>query len=525
MTSPERSLPRRCIDWAHRVLAALLVAHFAFSWALAQRVSWLSVICLLGALLLLVPLLRRKLSGLPLLLHGWVRAVVLLSLLLAANWLLANGDRPEIVRAPHAFVGATILTGEFERAAIEDGVVLVDAAGLIVEVGDRDGVDIPEGYDVVDLRGKVMLPGLLNAHGHLMLPGRPAGEAIELSNFAMPDWVMNSLAVLMRSYPGERLVLWQMQRNARLALEGGVTTLRGLGDPGFLDVELRDRIAAGRALGPRILASGPLLCTTGGHGHQIAQVIDGADEARRAVRNALFHRVDHIKVASTGGVSDSRRIGEAGELQMTPEEIAAVTDEAHRRKVLVAAHAESSEGVLEALRAGVDSIEHGASLDPEAIALFLDNPRSLRGYTTLHPTLSVIAGPLEVTDEVRANPALLVMVTNGMMIRDEMIAGYRQAVEAGVRIGVGTDAGIVSHRDVWKEMLYFVEQGGVTPEQALYWGTLGTARSIGVEALTGSIEVGKFADLLVVDADPRQRLDTLGSPYLVVAAGGIHEPE
>ena len=132
---------------------------------------------------------------------------------------------------------------------------------------------------------------------------------------------------------------------------------------------------------------------------------------------------------------------------------------------------------------------------------------------------------LAITDEVRAAPAVFVMTTNALMIRDEMIEGFRQAVESGVEIAVGTDAGIVAHRDVWKEMLYFVEHGGVSNEQALYWGTLGTARSIGVDDVTGSIEVGKWADLLLVDGDPRRDLSVLGSPLIVVASGAIHRPE
>jgi imidazolonepropionase-like amidohydrolase len=523
--SKTRGWPRAGLDWAHRLVATLLFLHFLFMLALVQHVSLAALFSFTLCLLMLVPPARRRLAQLPGVGAGWVRALGLLLLLGLANSLLVGGDRPEIARGPYAFVGATIITGYEDRDAIENGVVLVDAKGKIVEVGPASRVALRADYERVDVAGKYLMPGLINAHGHLLLSGRPAGEPIELGNFNLPDWLVASLSWFMQTYPGEQLVLWQMGRSIRQALAGGVTTLRGLGDPNFLDVELRDRVESGGASGPRLLVSGPIICTTGGHAHQIGQIIDGPDEARRAVRNALLHRVDHIKIASTGGVSDARRIGEAGELQMTPAEIEAVTDEAHRKHVLVAAHAESSLGVLEALRAGVDSIEHGARLDAEAIALFKDNPRALRGYTTFHPTLSVIAGEMQITDQVREDPALFVLYTNGSRIREEMMAGFAQALAGGVAIAVGTDAGIVAHGDVWKEMKFFVEMGGVSRSKAIHWGTLGTARSIGIDDVTGSVERGKWADFVIVDGDPTHDLSTLASPAMVVAAGRIHRPD
>jgi imidazolonepropionase-like amidohydrolase len=520
-----RSRGRSGLDWLHRLLAALLILHFLFLLALAQHVSWLALACFVAALLLIVSPLRRRLAAVPGVGTGWVRAVALLALLwLATDWLVA-GDRPEIVREAYAFTGATIITGHPGGASIDDGVVLVDAKGQISAVGTAGSLAVPPGYTPVDLTGKYLMPGLINAHAHLLLSGRPAGEPIEMADFDMPEWLFASISWFMKTYAGEELVLWQMGRSAQRALAGGVTTVRGLGDPNFLDVELRERIASGRRGGPRLLVSGPILCTTGGHAHQIGQIVDGADEARRAVRNALLHRVDHIKIANTGGVSDSRRLGEAGELQMTPAEIEAVTDEAHRKNVLVAAHAESSQGVLEALRAGVDSIEHGARLDAEAVRLFANNPKALRGYTTLHPTLSVVAGEMKLTDAVRDNPTLFVMFSNGRRIREEMLAGFGQAVDAGVQIGVGTDGGIVRHDDVWKEMQFFVELGGVSREEALSWGTLGTARSIGIDGITGSVDAGKSADFVVVAGDPREDLATLGEPLMVVASGRVVRPD
>jgi imidazolonepropionase-like amidohydrolase len=204
---------------------------------------------------------------------------------------------------------------------------------------------------------------------------------------------------------------------------------------------------------------------------------------------------------------------------MTPEEIAAIVDEAHRRNILVTSHAQSTQGVKEALQAGVDNIEHGAALDRETIALFLNNPKSKRGYSTLHPTLSMGAGMPELTDEVRENPAVYVIYQNGKLISAGSANGYRSAIENGVKVGLGTDAGLVDHAAAWKELTYFVQHAEVSNREALYMGTLGTAESIGVESVTGSIEPGKSADFIALERDPIEDLSALAAPYLVVAQG------
>jgi imidazolonepropionase-like amidohydrolase len=503
---------------SRRVIAALvgvlLVANFVFLLVLARHVSVLAVVLFVGALALLLPRLRGALPG-------WLRTGAFVLLLGFATVQLSDGDRAEIESRPLAFVGATVITGRLGATPIPDATVLVDGRGRILQVGPSASMEVGPEFEALDVAGKFLMPGLLNAHGHLLLPGRVPGEPISLETFAMPDWVGDALGVVIRNYPGTRLVRWQMERNVQHALRSGVTTLRGLGDPHYIDVDVRKRIETGQLLGPRLLAAGPVLCVTGGHAHQIGLVFDGPHEARRAVRTSLRREVDHIKIANTGGVSDSRRIGEAGELQMTLEEIEAVVDEAHRKNFLVAAHAESTQGVREALLAGVDSIEHGASLDDEILELFRRNPKALRGHTTLHPTLSVVMDPMQITDEVRANPKLFVMMTNGNMIREEMITGFRQALAGGVKIAVGTDAGIVDHGSVWMEMKAFVELGGVSNAKALHMGTLATAESIGVADVTGSVEVGRFADLLVLDANPLDDLATLAEPAMVVVSGVI----
>ena len=145
----------------------------------------------------------------------------------------------------------------------------------------------------------------------------------------------------------------------------------------------------------------------------------------------------------------------------------------------------------------------------------------MRGYTTYHPTLSVVADNLEVTDAVRSDPVVFVMVSNALMIRDAMLSGFKTAAANGVKLGVGTDAGIVHHGSVWKEMAYFVEFGGISNARALHIGTLGTAESIGVDEITGSLDSGKFADFMVVAGNPIEDLSVLEKPAMGVASGAI----
>ncbi|MCP3985647.1 MAG: amidohydrolase family protein [bacterium] len=520
----ERNSLDRLIRIGWFTIVTVLIAHVGFVAFVRSYLPFGAGLLFSCAIALILPATRRRLAAHSIANRKPGPAIGSIAFLIAicgANVLILSA-RPSLPPiGPRAYVGASVITGEMDAPVISDAVVLVDEHRRITAVGQAASLTVPEGHTRIDLTGKFLLPGLINAHGHLMLPGQAAGGAPEMKRFAIPDWVAGMIGHVLASYPGKMIVFSMMKKNAEKTLRGGVTTLRTLGDPHFLDVTVRDEVAADRLLGPRVLASGPILCVTGGHAHQIGQVIDGPIEARKAVRNSLRHRVDQIKIASTGGVSDSHRLGEAGELQMTPEEIRAITDEAHRKSVLVAAHVESASGVKEALRAGVDSIEHGAELDEEAIALFLDNPNSLRGYTTLHPTLSVIAKPIELTEEIREDPALFILVSNGREVARRMTEGFEQAVAGGVKLGVGTDAGIVNHESVWMELKHLVSMGGLSNAEAIHIGTLGTAENIGIADITGSISVGKYADFLVVDANPIEDLSTLAEPRMVVAAGRI----
>jgi len=507
------------VRFAFWTIAGLIYVHFLFSYLLTAHVSFAALALFVLGSLYLIPAFRRRIARLPVLRWGWLRNTAFLLLITVANLLLASGNRADPERGALALVGATVITGQLGAPALDDAIVLVDAAGVIQSVGDAS-TPIPAGYRMIELKDRFLLPGLINAHGHLVLSGRRSGG---ISLIAIPG-LADLFVGFLETYPGRRVALRLMERNVEHALRAGVTTLRGIGDPGYLDVAMRKRVESGASLGPRLLVAGPILAVSGGHGRQIGVEFDGPIEGRRAVREHLQEEVDLIKIASTGGVADSRRIGEAGELQMTPAELEAVIGEAHRKNVLVTAHIQSTQGVLEALQAGIDNIEHGAELDDQTLSLFLDNPRALRGFTSLHPTLSVTRSSRPSTEPPPANSMRYVMYVNGREISRRIRAGFLQALAAGVKIGTGTDAGMVPHADVWREMQLFSEIGGVSNERAIHMGTLATAESIGLEDLAGSVEVGKSADFVILERDPRKDLSAFATPELVIARGFEVQP-
>ncbi|MDF7663685.1 amidohydrolase family protein [Bifidobacterium sp. ESL0763] len=415
---------------------------------------------------------------------------------------------------PFAIEHATIATGDRDGRTIPDATVVVDGLGMIAAVGPSASTAVPEGYHRLDATGKVVSPGMINGHVHTNskgLPGNPKHQT--------PQGQRRMVRIL-RSLPGRVFMYFNSKSNVETLLNSGVTTARSVGDIGYELTWLRDQIKDGLLPGPRIIPAGPMMAIPDGHGAPLS-ALEGAtpEESRRTTQINIAHGVEAIKIAATGGVTDSQVPGEAGTPQMSIEQMRAICETAHEAGIIVAAHAQSRQGVYNALKAGVDTIEHGAPLDDELIGMFLDNPRTLRGWSAIEPTLSAGLPTTFLSKETLHMTE--VQLANSIPIAKGVVEAARDAREAGIKVGVGTDTGVPYSMmyATWREMDLLCKFSGFSPAEAFHAGTQVTAEIIGVGDITGSIEVGKYADLLVLAGNPVDDLRTLEHPLMVVAAG------
>jgi len=455
----------------------------------------------------------------------WIIVVIssiinLILSILSLSWLIGLKNRKKEPKTNYALINCNIIDGHKDSSVIKNGVILIqnlveedETPGLIVGVGNSDEIKIPGNYTVIDLNGKYVLPGLINAHCHLTGSGKPT-SLTKLSD----EWMERLVRIL--DTPLGRILLKKMMRsNAINALNAGVTTLKSMSDPIYMDLKVRDEIKEGKYIGPRLICAGKGMCVTGGHGGVMAYIADSVPEIRKAVRKNLRNGVDFIKILSTGGVMDARKVGEAGRPQMTVEEIETACFETHRGNLFISTHCESTKGIEEALKGGVDSIEHGADITDELIELFKNNPKSLRGFTYLTPTISAGMGlaslpkkVTKVTDESKQN---------AILIEEGMIKGLRKAYQNGIRFAVGTDASVPYslQYEVWKELEYFLKYTDMSNQEAIYHGTKNNAELLGIDDITGSIEEGKFADLQIVEGNPLENIGALGEVIHVFIKG------
>lgn len=377
--------------------------------------------------------------------------------------------------------------------------------GKITEIGK---VNAKKGDVCYDLNGKYVMPGLINLHVHLPAGGKPKNKPLKaekLAKFALSNELIKSV------------VLKMCHAYAMQDLLSGVTTVRAVGGLGDLDTRLRDKIEEGMN-GPRILAADYAICVPNGHmAGSVSRVASSVDEAVAMVEDLASHNVDLIKLMITGGVMDAKVKGEPGILMMKPNMIKACCDAAHKHNLPVAAHVQSPDGVRAAVRNGVDTIEHGSVLTSHEIDAFKEKNASL--VCTLSPALPMAKFPREIlgiTDVVQYN---------SNVVFNNMVTGTKAALENGVKVGLGTDTGCpyTTHYNMWRELKYFTKYVGVTPEFALYTATLGNAEIAGLDAITGSIEVGKSADILVADKNPLDDFRNMAVPYMVVARGKVYK--
>jgi imidazolonepropionase-like amidohydrolase len=441
---------------------------------------------------------------------------------LTISWLAGLKYKKKEPKYNIALINCSIIDGNKDSKIITNGIILIknlyekeEVPGKIIEVGTESEIKIPNNYKKVDLKGAYVLPGLINAHCHLTGSGKPT-KLMKLS-----DKSMKRLFKFLATPIGKIILFKLMKKNALNALNSGVTTLRSMSDPLYIDLRLRDKINRGKIIGPRLLCAGKGICITGGHGWVNAFVADSIPEIRKAVRQNLRMRVDHIKILSTGGVMDARKVGEAGRPQMTIEEIENACFEAHRGGLLVATHCESTEGMREALKGGVDSIEHAAEISDDLVPLIRNNPKSLRGYTVIVPTISAGMGMAVLPkEETKITPESF---ENAHIILKGMISALQKAYKENLRISCGTDASVPYslQYELWKELKYYLKYTDMTPQEAIYYATKGNAENMGIEDITGSIKVGKYADLIVVPGNPLERIDYIGEIDKVIIRGHL----
>lgn len=375
-----------------------------------------------------------------------------------------------------AFAKGTVFVGNGQ--ILEGGTVLVEG-DRIIKVS-KGKAAIPKGARKIDLAGQFLLPGFIDCHVHLCLDGSP-----------------DPLATL----GGESIPMTTLKaaRFARRTLMAGVTSIRDMGGRGEVDLVLRDAIRSGLISGPRMLVSRQLVCMTGGHGWPMGREADGPDDVRKAVREQIKRGADLIKLMATGGVMTPGV--EPGAEQLTEEELRAGIEEAHKAGRKTATHAMGTQGILNALLAGIDSIEHGVYLNEEIVSLMVK-----RGVPLI-PTISAMYH-IETRGLEAGIPAFAVEKTQ--RVKPHHLSSIRLAREAGVKIAMGTDAGTPfnMHGENTMELKLFVDQG-FSPGEAIQAGTRIAAEVLGVEGDLGTIEEGKQADLIVVDGNPLEDITLL----------------
>ena len=397
--------------------------------------------------------------------------------------------------ATTAIVGGTVVNLDGGKP-LQDAVILVDGE-RIAAIGSRYEVDIPAGTKIVDAEGMWLIPGMMNMHVHLglILPGNMHAQLVGESEAALA---------------------LRMAANAEQVLQAGVTTVRLPGEHRYGDIALKNSINKGESHGPRIFTAGEAVVITGGHGSEAGVLYaDGTDELVKAVRKQISLGADWVKILISGGIATDG--GAIAKALMTPEEISAVVDAAHRFGVKVAAHSGSSAATAVAIGAGVDSIEHGYMLDRSVLK------KMASAGTWLVPTIVVSQPATQPFFEAIGSPKWYLDRRNSVgKIHWESL---RIAIDEDVNIALGTDQLPNEPNDgtsaTVREAEYYVE-AGMTPLRALRAATIEPAKMLGADNEIGSLEVGKYADILAISADPVADIGALRTISVVMKGGTIY---
>jgi len=427
----------------------------------------------------------------------------------AILWAPNDGQGQKLPEKSYVLKAARLFDGKSD-VLVSPGLVII-TAGRIVGVGSS--APVPAGAEVIDLGDATLLPGLIDAHTHLTFPYSDDYNRSELESLRKPisEKALDSSV------------------NARVTLMAGITTVRDVGSTDFLDVGLRNAIAKGDVPGPRMLVTVHALGATGGHcdfqdgfreglfGHEAGPldgVINGPDQARYAVRLDHKYGADMIKVCASGGVLSPT--DDVDTPQITQEELNAIVDEAHALRRKTAAHAHGAEAAKRAIRAGIDSIEHGSFLDDEALEMMKQHG------TYLVPTLMAVEGLQEKFDRgIYVPPAIAAKARAAI---SAIRSTFQRALAKGVKIGMGTDAGVYPHGRNTEEFHQMVDLG-MKPAAALRAGTSADADLLGIADKVGTLEAGKFADVVAVPGDPLENIRQTEHVFFVMKEGVIYKNE
>ncbi|HSU57724.1 MAG TPA: amidohydrolase family protein [Bryobacteraceae bacterium] len=406
---------------------------------------------------------------------------------------ILNAQTTYVLKAARLFDGKS-------GSLIQPGIVVV-SGNKIQSVGGQ----VPSTATVIDLGDATLLPGFIDAHTHLTFDFNP-------------DYNGARLAGLSRTIPEHAI---RATVNARKTLMAGFTTVRDVGSEDFIDVGLRNSINAGIVPGPRMLVAVHAIGATGGHcddgqgfrfgllNHEMGPedgVINSPDQARFAVRFNIKYGADVIKTCATGGVLSPT--DDVDTPQLSQAELDALVSAAHELRRKTAAHAHGSEGAKRAIRAGIDSIEHGTFVDDEALRMMREHG------TYLVPTLSVRSG----IAESKFPPLVRQKADVALKAQDDMV---RRALRMGVKIALGTDAAVYPHGNNALEFVLMANDG-MPPAQSLKAGTSSAAELLGLQKEIGTLEPGKLADIVAVPGNPIENIKVTQSVLFVMKEGTIY---
>ncbi len=404
-----------------------------------------------------------------------------------------------------AFINGIILDGTRDMVPVKDKVIIVEDK-KIVSIEDKSSANLSD-CRVVDLGGKYILPGLINLHAHLPGTGKPTKKPMNLE----------LICKLLSSNPlGQRIGKGMVASNAKNALMAGVTTIRSLGGIADFDSAVRDDIKNGKLIGPRIITANSAITVKGGHmANTFAYVASSKEEVVELVDKIAKTKPDLIKLMITGGVMDTNELGLPGMLLMPAEYIKTACDRAHSYGYKVAAHVQGYDGVIAALENGVDTIEHGASPDDKMLDLF--NKKGAAQVVTLSPAIPYVQRFQNMSNLSE------VAVENSTVIIKGMVELAKECLKNKIPVGIGTDSSCtyVTQYGFWREIVHFVNYCGVSNSFALHTATLINAQIAGIDKITGSIEVGKMADMIVVENNPLEDLSALQNVSMVVFEGNL----